>query len=280
MVIKMRDIQDIYLTNLNVVCNLGGFLKTKPDTKWKYGLHRFSQNKFYYITKGKCTIQINDQEFTAKAGDWFYIPANTLHGYSTIDGETFEKFWMHFDIYPNNEIFHSLNLPAMINVSGNSAVTRLFKKFLAAYSSNSLCNKIEEKSVLMALLSEYIRIALPEDIMVKSVDDKRIDEIIRFINGNLNQSLSLSELAKKFYLHPNHFVRFFKNKTGVTPIHYIKARKMETAKRLLEDSDLSVTEIIEKIGENNINNFSKQFKNYYGLSPRKYREFFTTTKII
>lgn len=276
----MRDIQDIYLTNLNVVCNLGGFLKTKPDTKWKYGLHRFSQNKFYFITKGRCIIRIENQEYIAKGGDWFYIPANTLHGYSTIDGETFEKYWAHFDIYPNNEIFHSLNLPPMINVSENKAVLRLFKKFLSSYNSSSLCDKIEEKSSLMALLGEYIRIALPEDIMVKSVDDKRINEIIRFINSNLNESISLSELAKRFYLHPNHFIRFFKNKTGVTPVHYIKMRKMETAKRLLEDSDLSVTEIIEKIGENNLNNFSKQFKNYYGLSPRKYREFFLTTKII
>lgn len=280
MVVIMRDIQDIYLTNLNVVCNLGGFLKTKSDTKWKHGLHRFSQNKFYFITKGKCRIQIKEQEFIAKAGDWFYIPANMMHGYSTIDGETFEKFWMHFDIYPNNDIFNTLNLPPLINVSGNREVYRLFKKFFTVYNSKVLCEKIEEKSVLMALISEYIRIALPEGVAVKSIDDERIDKIIRFINNNLNEKISLSKLAEEFYLHPNHFIRFFKTKIGVTPIHYIKTRKMETAKHLLENSELSITEIIEKIGETNMNNFSKQFKNYYGLSPRKYREIFLTTKKI
>ena len=102
----------------------------------------------------------------------------------------------------------------------NKAVLRLFKKFLSSYNSSSLCDKIEEKSSLMALLGEYIRIALPEDIMVKSVDDKRINEIIRFINSNLNKSLTLSELAKRFYLHPNHFIRFFKKYTGHAPTWY------------------------------------------------------------
>lgn len=274
----MYNIQDVYLTNLNAVCNLGGFFKTTLDTNWKHSLHCFSQNKFYFITKGTCMVQINDQKFTAKAGDWFYIPANTMHGYSTIKGETFEKFWIHFDVYPNNEIFHTLNLPPMINVSGNREVFRLFKKFRAAYDSNALCDRIEEKSVLLALISEYIRIALPEGVIVKSIDDERMDEIIRYINSNLSESLTLSKLAKEFHLHPNHFIRFFKSKTGVTPVRYIKTRKMETAKRLLEDSELSIAEIMEKIGENNINNFSKQFKNYYSLSPREYRKFFLTTK--
>ncbi len=276
----MNDIQNIYLTNLNVVCNMGGFLKTTPDTRWRYGLHRFSHNKFYFITKGRCIILVNDKKYIAEAGDWFYIPANTLHGYSTIKGETFEKYWMHFDIYPDNEIFKNLNLPVMINVSGKKAVYRLFKKLIVTYKSNILCDRIQEKSILLELISEYIRIALPEGVMVKNIDDKRMDKIISYINSHLSEPLSLSRLSEEFYLSPNHFIRYFKSKTGVTPVHYIKSKKMETAKRLIEESELSITEIIKKIGESNINNFSNQFKNYYGLSPRKYREIFLTTKKI
>lgn len=274
----MSDIQDIYLTNLNVVCNLGGFFKTKPDTSWKHDLHSFSQNKFYFITKGKCEIQIKDRKFIAKAGDWFYIPANTMHGYSVINGETFEKFWMHFDIYPSNEIFSSLNLPPMINVSGNRDVYRLFRKFRDTYDSNTLCDQIELKSVLIGLLGQYIRIALPDGVIVKNIEDKRINQIIKYINNNLASSLTLTELAGKFHLHPNHFIRFFKSKTGVTPVRYIKTKRMETAKYLLDNTNLSITEIAEKIGEGNITVFSKQFKNHYALSPRKYREFFLSTK--
>ena len=51
-------------------------------------------------------------------------------------------------------------------------------------------------------------------------------------------------------MHPNHFIRFFKEKTGETPAKYIKARRMETAKRYLEETELSVKEIMLAIGEN------------------------------
>ena len=75
-------------------------------------------------------------------------------------------------------------------------------------------------------------------------------------------------------MHPNHMIRFFKNKTDQTPAKYVTMQKMEHAKRLLESSELNVTEIMERIGIDDLSHFSKLFKKLYAESPVKYKKNF------
>ena len=80
-----------------------------------------------------------------------------------------------------------------------------------------------------------------------------------------------------FGYHPivglySHKVRTFKEKTGLTPSKYVRTIKMEKAKRLVEETDLSVLEIMSKVGFDDASHFSKLFKSHYGTSPQKWRK--------
>ena len=72
----MSYLKDIYFDNLNVVYNAGDFFSV-VNKDWTYPRHRFEQCKFYFITKGNCVIEIDGKTYNGKAGDWFFIPANT-----------------------------------------------------------------------------------------------------------------------------------------------------------------------------------------------------------
>lgn len=270
----MSYLQDVYFSNLNAVNNLGGFFSAPVGFDWSYERHSFVQNKFYFITRGSCTITVENMEYTAKAGDWFFIPSHAEHSYYNHKEKVFEKYWMHFDLYPNNELFHILHLPYFVTPERGNYAYKLFKQYERLNHSNRLEDKINIKAILMQLIAEYIHLSLSEDVVVKSISDTKIDDILRFINCNIDKPLSVSDLSETFHLHPSHLIRFFKNKTGDTPAHYIKARKMEIAKRYLESSELYVSEIMEKIGEQDLSSFSKQFKSCYSLSPRAYRKYY------
>lgn len=270
----MNYLQDVYFSNLNVASNFGGFFSAPAGFDWSWPRHTFVQNKFYFVTRGSCTLCIEGKEYIGKAGDWFFIPAGATHSYYNHKEKIFEKYWMHFDIYPNNGLFNILNLPYVVKVEKGGRAYRLFKQYERLSKSDKLTDKITVKSILMQLIAEYISLSLPDNVSVKNISDTKIDECLRYINNNIEKPLSLNDLAEEFHLHPNHFIRFFKNKTGQTPAKYIKAKKMETAKRYLEDSDLYINEIMKKIGETDLSSFSKQFKSYYSLSPRAYRDFF------
>ena len=267
--------QEAYFANLNIVCHLGGYFTPAYGEVWERVPHTFTQNKFYCIKKGSCRLMIAGVEYEAKAGDWFFIPAGTEHSYSNFPEAPFEKYWMHFDLYPSAALDSLLNLPHKVQLPENAAAEKLFREYARLTGSKKLTDLITVKAILTALLSEYIRLSHPEtEISVGNMGDERMDEILDYIRKNLDKPLSVSELSEKFHFHPNHFIRFFKSRTGQTPARYVKILKMETAKRYLEKTDLYITEIMKKIGQTDAASFSKQFKSMYSMSPTEYRRYF------
>ena len=272
----MKSLQDIYFSNLNAVCNTGGTFFCPTDFSWKHDTHTFEQNKFYFVTDGKCSVTVNGKEYIVHGGQWVFIPSGASHSYHNIEGCTFEKYWLHFDLYPSADLFEMLDLPYLVEVPKDSAVYQLFEQAANAVRSDSVTDRIHLKTCLLALIGAYIDLAHPDGVFVEKTDN-RIDQILRYINNNLDKPLSVTDLAEQFHLHPTHFIRFFKEKTGQTPANYIRIRRLETAKILLESTDLYISAIMEKIGFNDESQFSKQFKKYYSLSPRNYREYFRKT---
>ena len=126
----MKYSYDMNLFNLNVTCNKYSYLNVRAGEEWRTDSYSFTQNKFYYITEGHCTITIDGKEITGKKNDWFFIPAGKEYHY-VIDNskDDFQKHWMHFDIYPNNDLFARLNLPYVIKSIGDTTVINLFEKY-------------------------------------------------------------------------------------------------------------------------------------------------------
>ena len=267
----MKYLQDIYFSNLNAVYNFGGYFSVSEMEDWALGRHKFEQCKFYFITGGSCVIEIEKKKYYGKAGDWFFIPAGAEHAYYNEKNQPFEKYWMHFDLYPSIDIFYVLNLPYVVRVDGKGNTLRLFKKYAKLCESDKLTDKLEIKACLVNLLAEYIKAANSEGVDVIDRKEARLNDLLKFINENLDKPLSNETLSGKYFAHPNHFIRAFKEKTGLTPAKYIKAKRMEHAKRLLESTDLSILEITGKIGLVESTHFSKLFKKYYNVSPTQYR---------
>jgi len=99
-----------------------------------------------------------------------------------------------------------------------------------------------------------------------------ISYLLLHIKKNYEENLTLNDIAKSANLSPNYFVRKFKDYTGYSPLQYATVMKMERAKYLIEQSNESISAIMEKLGYLDSSHFSKLFKKYCGYSPKKYRE--------
>jgi len=274
----VKYLQDIYFSNLNVVYNMGGYFSIKEGEDWSCGTHMFEQCKFYFITEGECVIFINGKKHLAKAGDWFFIPAGTEHSYYNVKDKPFKKYWMHFDLYPDVKIVEFLSLPIFVRF--NKKAQTAFEALVKSAKSAELSDKLAVKGYIYNLLVEYVKLANPDGVSIQSRTDERLDQVLRYINENLDKELSVATLSEKYFAHPNHFIRAFKDKTGVTPYKYVLARRMETAKRLLEKTDLTTAEISEKVGICDSAHFSRTFKEFYNMPPSKYRAYFKEQLII
>ena len=268
----MNYLQDLLLDNLNIVFNLGGFFSIN-NRDWTYPKHRFEQCKFYFIVDGSCEITIENKTYIGNAGDWFFIPAGTEHSYKNHKEKPFKKYWAHFDVLPDVEFIEQLKLPYKIKAENFNKIKNIFSKLHKAISSNKFCDKLLIKSYLFNLLSEFISQSSPYEVEINNIRNVRIDKVLRYINENLDKQLTLDDLAKQYFSHPNHFIRAFKDKTGSTPIKYIKQKKMERAKLLLETTDLTVNEIAEKLCFTDGAHLCRLFKEYFNTTPIKHREY-------
>ena len=88
----------------------------------------------------------------------------------------------------------------------------------------------------------------------------------------MGKNITIDEIASFCHLHPNHFIRIFKNKMGTTPGKFIRTHKLETAKRLIEETDIPLSEIMNSIGISDSSQFSKKFRKLYGNSPRAFSQ--------
>jgi AraC family transcriptional regulator len=101
--------------------------------------------------------------------------------------------------------------------------------------------------------------------------DRRIRRSVELMHAQLDQDLSLKELAAASYLSPFHFSRLFKKLTGATPHNYLAAIRANRAQLLLAETEMSITEIGTRVGYLSASHFTKAFRSATGTSPREFR---------
>lgn len=267
--------KELQIASLNAVVRKADHYSIGVGDIWYMPEHPFSQNVFYYILDGRCTIQVEGKEYIGIPGRWFFIPAGTPYGWKNDTSRPFSKYWFHFDLLPRNlDLFSGSQVPLYVDVEPDSTAFRLFEAFGQYVKGNTLMDKLQIKSILLSLLCEYVRLAAPEISSAPIGLDAPSKKLMNYIPINLDQDLSNAVLAAYMHMSVRSFLRYFKNLTGQTPAAYIAQVRMEVAKSLLEESSLSVSEIMDRVGVSSVSSFSKMFKKHYGYSPRTYRELF------
>jgi AraC family transcriptional regulator len=92
-----------------------------------------------------------------------------------------------------------------------------------------------------------------------------------FMEASLNQPLSVPQIAQAACLSTHHFLRMFKLVFQETPHQYLTRRRMERARQMLLQSDISVTQICYALGFESLGSFSWLFRSRTGFSPEQFR---------
>lgn len=100
-----------------------------------------------------------------------------------------------------------------------------------------------------------------------------INKIMRYIESNYNdQSLGLYKVASEFNLSEGYVSQFFKEQANINFTEYLEKIRMDNAYMLLENNNLSINEIAEKVGYNSAQSFRRAFKRVFGMNPTDVRK--------
>ncbi|WNS43117.1 AraC family transcriptional regulator [Paenibacillus sp. MMS20-IR301] len=271
MTISRQQLVQLYLSNLQVNVTAIGYNQVWSD--WCDLDYTPGYNKFYFIQDGEGWLKIGDEEFYPQPGQFFLMPQGVQQSYSTTEGTRFTKYWCHFSAkVGQHNLFDLLQTPYYFDSTGNTASLRLFNELVLADSSKLLTAPLLKKSAMLSLIAHYIEHAVPKADNLRSSElSEPLMGVIDYIQENYRRNLTIAELAELIHVHPNYFIRIFKQHFGTSPIQYINQQKIEEAKLLLISTDLPLASICSRVGIADISYLSRLFKTITGSSPTAYR---------
>ncbi|HOJ09426.1 MAG TPA: AraC family transcriptional regulator [Clostridiales bacterium] len=248
--------------------------------------HNHDFYEIFYFMSGNVTYMIEGKSYRLKPGDILLIHNNELHKPLVESGGVYERIvvWVNPDFLKKQSLYNTnlslcfeSSFPEKNNlIRPEPEMLDVLKDILAKFEN--ACNSVSYgsnilKDIYLLEFIVYINKSflqsfgdkLDEDIEY----DEKVNNIIKYVNKNLNDDLSLDSLAQKFYLSKYHLLREFKKYTGYTIHQYIHQKRLIMAKSLLKEG-MSVTEVCNRCGFGDYSNFIRAFKNAFGESPGKY----------
>ena len=227
------------------------------------------------IIDGKVHEAVYDHVYLMKKG--------VMHGMERIDDMRLieikfipsgDEFIKHLNALPN--VFSLEKYPLMKNMLIQTVKEGLSGK---GYSNETASSAL--KIFFASAIREFIPNLPPEslDSQGKKVNygktgyannDILILNLKSYIEQNIHREITLQELADKVYFNPTYFIRRFKILWGVAPMKFVNKVRIEKAKQLLINKDLSVSMVAEKCGFKSLHYFSRAFKQEEGISPSEY----------
>ncbi len=219
-------------------------------------------------------------EIEASRGDWVLIPAGALHCRTCVSAPAVIFGYLLALSCPPDGRWSRAKLDREIARSGfhfpgSPSLSKLHSEILAEAGS-SLPLKAERVSLLIRdLLLCFLREAFPGFLDSPS---ERHDEaaaalglMCSNIEENIARDIGLSEIAASCGLSPRHANRIFARSLGVSIGRYVLERRMELARRRLEETTLQVKEIALGLGYDDISYFNRVFKRQFKATPLQCR---------
>ena len=144
---------------------------------------------------------------------------------------------------------------------------------------NDICDLIEDSDnklettnhIALNFYKLFIDLIFSQNHNVESKSAVIAQKIKQYIENNIDSDISVSTIAKQFYLSETHVIRIFREKFGITPKQYILKTKIDASKILLLDTTLQIKEIAMTYHFSDSYHFSHTFKRFVGISPEKFR---------
>ena len=245
---------------------IGDFLVCQNVLSQNHPLHQHDFYEIEYITEGSGIHLINGKSYLVQKGDLLFITPMDYHGFETTNIKTITLHFYAKDMSPEvAQMLTYLNADVVKSVSDKTVCD--LKYLVEVFKSN------RDYAVLQ--LKNVIEIIVLDLFGIKAVNFERqyasdnISQAIGFININFREEITLNVIKEKFNVSPAYFSREFKRRTGMCFNDYLAEKRFDYAKKLLKNGNRVIDACLES-GFGTVRNFSRRFKEKYGVTPKEY----------
>jgi AraC family transcriptional regulator len=153
-------------------------------------------------------------------------------------------------------------------------IYQLCQVLISELRSGELCCHLYVEHLIAALSIHLIRQYSAKNQWLRDphgLSRSKLQQAISYINEHLTENLSLKDISKVVGMSPFYFTNLFKQSTGMTAYQYVIYRRIERAKQLLRQQELSIGEVSEQVGFESQSHFTNVFRKHTSKTPKMYQ---------
>ena len=255
------------------------FFHIKSHEKFDIPYHYHDFHKLVLILSGKTKYYIEGREYELLPFDFVIVNRFLIHKPEALEKDIYDRIIL----YLSDDFLSKYNLldafikskeigSSVVRLPGDVSAS-IFDQFMQIEEdiknedteyAGELITRID---VLKALIS-FNKACIAEDFGFKPEAryNRKVIEIITYINDNLGKDLSIDLLADRFYMSKYHMMRIIKNETGYSIHQYISEKRILLSRNLIM-SGMPATSACLECGFKDYSSFSRAFKNQLGILP-------------
>lgn len=240
-----------------------------------YPMHRHdSFIECEMVIKGKIRHNINGRIYEMESGSVYILRPQDRHAVELIDETEIINIYFAAN-FISNDILSRL-------ISCSKTVTYSFTGHEADAMYNLLEEMYREYEAHESFFENVIKCGI-ETVILKILrklgegeraekDDGTVEMALVYLKTLFRENPTLEETAEKVHMHPNYFSVRFKEYTGKNYKQYLTELKIEYAKKLLRETNMSIIQVGDSAGFGSESNFMRTFKRVCGITAREWRE--------
>lgn len=254
------------------------------------GMHSHSYYEFVYVESGSAEHIFKDKRITLNPGNYFIVPPNVPHGYAPVSGKDFRIYNVCFTPDIIDKTFNlGTTLPEMLahplfditvgsvddsfyeNVffCNNDTVFQTVSVALSEYSQKKPNYRRMLRHIVCALLIEVSRNISPD------TDEKGangfVSDVVNYVNENYQSNIELTAICEELGYNHHYVGRCFKKQMGRTFTEYVHKIRIKKACFFLLSTTMSIAQVANSVGYQNITYFYRIFKEQTGTDPKSFR---------
>jgi len=261
------------ITKLLYVTHIGYY----PEAKHHYRKREqgANENILIYCDKGKGWIELDTTRVQLRQNTIYIIPANTPHAYGADRHDPWSILWLHFkgekvDMFKTilGKLIYLHDTDSKNYKDRSLLFEEMFQNLEMGYNPENM----EYVSFCLMYFLASVKY-LPQ---YQEVKDLKIDNVIKkcifFMKDNIENKISLDDIAQSVGFSVSHLSKLFSQKTSYSLIEYYNQLKIQRACTYLQFSDMKIKEIAYKLNYFDPFHFSKAFIKEMEIPPKEYRK--------
>ncbi|ADD02960.1 transcriptional regulator, AraC family [Thermoanaerobacter mathranii subsp. mathranii str. A3] len=277
---------DLQISIDNFVINILWFRVMSLEGEWEISRHTHSSFEFHFVPVGSSLVILDDHEFIIREGE-FYVTAPGLYHEQRSAGERYIEYSINCDFekaddsvfFEGDVILEVLNSSKCGPVKDHYGSMKYFELALkeAYHQEIGFYNNIKSLAIMIIIMAVRAIVFENSTSYFYSVPKKleetdyRFNLIKKFIEDNITSDLRVNDIANYMHLSSKQINRIIKEKTGKSTKEFINFIKLQEAKRLLKNTNISIKEIANSLGFSSEYYFNQFFKREEGFPPGIYR---------